>query len=81
MAQVEIFAQQKDLMEAVDLLKKGALIAQDPITFENLQCLSEEEKECLRYEVSHRWRHPAMLYFMIVLCSIGAAVQGWDQTG
>jgi len=31
--------------------------------------------------VHHKWRQPIALYFTIILCSIGAAVQGWDQTG
>lgn len=31
--------------------------------------------------VIHRWRQPKALYLTVILCSIGAAVQGWDQTG
>lgn len=49
-------------------------------SFERLD-LSEDEKEALRVEVSHKWKHPMKLYVTIVVCSIGAAVQGWDQTG
>lgn len=26
-------------------------------------------------------RQPFILYWTVILCSIGAAVQGWDQTG
>lgn len=29
----------------------------------------------------YRWRVPKLLYLTIITCSIGAAVQGWDQTG
>lgn len=29
----------------------------------------------------YRWRQPVALYLTVVLCSVGAAVQGWDQTG
>lgn len=43
--------------------------------------LGEDEKEALRIEVTRKWKHPAKLYITIVVCSIGAAVQGWDQTG
>jgi len=78
---VEHFAQEKGLSDSVELLKKGALIAQDPANFESLEILSEDEKETLRYENAHKWSHPPLLYFTIILCSIGAAVQGWDQTG
>ncbi|KAJ4207040.1 hypothetical protein NW759_014038 [Fusarium solani] len=43
--------------------------------------LDEEEKEALRQEVTHKWRHPRSLYYTIFLNSIAAAIQGWDQTG
>ena len=32
-------------------------------------------------EVEHKWRVPRLLYLTIITCSIGAAVQGWDQEG
>lgn len=80
MQDVEHFAQEKGLVEHVSVLKKGALVAQDPSSFESLD-LTEEEKESLRFEAAHRWKHPIKLYFTIIVCSIGAAVQGWDQTG
>lgn len=28
-----------------------------------------------------KWRQPGPLIFTVVLCSLAAAVQGWDQTG
>lgn len=61
------------------LLKKGALVAQSPADFEALEELDEEEKEALRQEVTHKWRHPRSLYYTIFLNSIAAAIQGWDQ--
>jgi sugar porter (SP) family MFS transporter len=81
LSQVEQFAQSADMQDELPLLQKGALIAQDPSSFESMGELDEEERECLRNEVLHRWKQPASLYFTIILCSIGAAVQGWDQTG
>lgn len=63
-ADVESFAQEKDLMFAIEDLKKGALIAQDPTSLEEFSELSEEEKESIRREKSHRWSQPFMLYFM-----------------
>lgn len=81
MNDVEFFCSEKGLTERVDLIKKGALIAQDPTGFERVETLSESEREALRFEAAHRWRHPLALYFTIIVCSIGAAVQGWDQTG
>ncbi|GAM43318.1 hexose transport-related protein [Talaromyces pinophilus] len=84
LSNVEEFAQEKGLTEYTDLLKKGALVAQDPANFESISgefALSSTEIDALHAEVTHKWRHPKTLYFTIVLCSIGAAVQGWDQTG
>ena len=63
------------------MIVKGALIAKDPPAFETVPGLTEDEKEAIRNEVLHKWRQPTALYFTIILCSIGAAVQGWDQTG
>lgn len=80
LADVESFAQEYNLRDIIPMLKKGALVAQDPGNYENLD-LSDDEKEALRVEVTHKWRHPMSLYVTIVVCSIGAAVQGWDQTG
>lgn len=81
---MEEFAKEKDLVEYSDLLKKGALVARDPANFESISgeyALSSTEIEALHAEVTHKWRHPWTLYYTIILCSIGAAVQGWDQTG
>ena len=81
MQDVEVFCKEKNLTGYVDLVKKGALIAQDPAGFEQVQSLQEDEREALRFEAAHKWKHPMALYFTIIVCSIGAAVQGWDQTG
>ncbi|KAI9836230.1 MAG: hypothetical protein M1819_001567 [Sarea resinae] len=81
MAQVDEFARENDMTDIQDLLRKGALIAQDPPAFETLEELDDEERLVLREEVTHKWRQPTALYFTVILCSIGAAVQGWDQTG
>jgi len=56
-------------------LKKGALVAQDPPSFETIEELDESDKISLRREVTHKWSQPRVLYLTIALCSIGAAVQ------
>jgi hypothetical protein len=77
---VEEFSRTHGFAEESDLLVRGALIAKDPPAFENVPGITESEKEAIRNEVLHKWRQPRRLYFTIILCSIGAAVQGWDQT-
>lgn len=84
MSRVEVFAQEKGLTEHIALLQKGALVAQNPSSFDEIsgpEALNEEEKGALRAEIDHKWRLPMRLFLTIATCSIGAAVQGWDQTG
>lgn len=72
---VEEFAQEYNLTDILPELKKGALVARDPEEFETLSDLTEPELNALRDEVLHKWRQPKQLYFTIILCSVGAAVQ------
>lgn len=84
MAQVEEFAAEKGVTEYIDFLKKGALVAQDPDNYQDIHGehkLDDAEIYSLQREMSHKWRVPKMLYMTIITCSIGAAVQGWDQEG
>lgn len=81
MQDVEVFAKEKGLEDMIDTLKRGALVAQNPTKWDEIQGILPEESEYLQQEQDHRWRHPFALYFTIIVCSIGAAVQGWDQTG
>ncbi|WQF86438.1 Putative major facilitator, sugar transporter, major facilitator superfamily [Colletotrichum destructivum] len=67
--------------DILPLLKKGALVAQSPALFESIEELDEDERQALREEVTNRWKHPWPLYYTIILNSIAAAIQGWDQTG
>jgi hypothetical protein len=69
------FAEEHQLTDIVSDLRKGALVAQNPAGFEDLDELDEDEKLALRYEVRHKWKHPWQLYVTIIVCSIGAAVQ------
>ncbi|KDQ21959.1 hypothetical protein BOTBODRAFT_26364 [Botryobasidium botryosum FD-172 SS1] len=76
----EAFARERGLEDHVDVFRKGALVAQDPLAFDSLPELNEEEKAALRRERTHKWDQPKKLYFLVVLCSVAAAVQGMDET-
>ncbi|KAL6415769.1 putative sugar transporter [Ilyonectria robusta] len=78
---VEDYAQKHQLTDALPYLRKGALVAQRPDDFECLEELDEEDREALRVEKTHKWKHPKMLYYTILLNSFSAIIQGWDQTG
>ncbi|KAF4301697.1 Sugar/inositol transporter [Botryosphaeria dothidea] len=81
MKDVEEFAQEKGIEDLTENLKKGALVAQNPNRWNEIEGISSEEEHFLQQEHDHKWKHPLSLYVTIVVCSIGAAVQGWDQTG
>lgn len=72
---MEEFATEYNVTDILPDLKKGALVARDPAEFESVPDLTESELTALRDEVLHKWRQPRALYFTIILCSIGAAVQ------
>ncbi|KAI0708285.1 hypothetical protein C8Q76DRAFT_770326 [Earliella scabrosa] len=80
MADAAEFARTHDLAEHTETIQKGALIAQDPTAFENLPMLTEHDRNILRREFTHKWDQPKTLYYMVVMCSIAAAVQGMDES-
>ncbi|EPS44823.1 hypothetical protein H072_1179 [Dactylellina haptotyla CBS 200.50] len=80
-AGVDRFVDENDLVDLRDDIRKGALVAQDPGNYEKIVELNEEERQVLKDEAEHIYKQPWALYTSIIVCSIGAAVQGWDQTG
>ena len=70
------FAHEHGLGHLAETFSKGALVAQDPTSFESLSQLTDQDKEVFRRERTHRWDHPITLYWLVVLCSVAAAVQG-----
>ncbi|EEQ27911.1 sugar transporter [Microsporum canis CBS 113480] len=76
LSDVDEFATRYGMEDSLPLLRKGALIARDPANFETVEGLTEDERECIRREVTHKWHQPWSMYFTIILCSIGAAVHG-----
>ncbi|KAL5601480.1 hypothetical protein BROUX41_002542 [Berkeleyomyces rouxiae] len=84
MRDVDDFVREHNLTEHTEVFRRGALVAQNPTAYADIggrEALSEIEKTALSDEVEHRWRMPRKLLLTISTCSIGAAVQGWDQTG
>lgn len=80
-ANARAFAEEHDMSEHADLFGRAALVARDPKRFEMLEELTVDEKAALIYERDHKWHGPKMLWYSIGLCAVGAATQGWDQTG
>lgn len=69
------------MQEHASLFSRAALVARDPERFERLVELDAEERNALIYERDHKWHGSKMLWYSISLCAVGAATQGWDQTG
>ena len=76
LADAEEFAKTHELAEYAETIQKGALVAQDPTAFETLPMLTDEDRNVLRRELTHKWDQPKTLYYLVVMCSIAAAVQG-----
>ena len=68
------------MAEHAELFGRAALVARDPTKFEAVE-LDQVERDALIYERDHKWHGPFMLWYSIALCAVGAATQGWDQTG
>ncbi|KAF1363524.1 D-xylose-proton symporter [Lizonia empirigonia] len=81
LSDVSLFAKEHQLEEIEPLLIKGALVAQSPALFEEIEELDDGDRTAFREEVTHRFKLPKMLYYTVILNSIAAAIQGWDQTG
>lgn len=75
-ADAAAFASQYGLGHLQSEFQKGALVAQDPAAFESISLLSDDDKAILRREITHRWSQPWQLYYLVILCSLAAAVQG-----
>lgn len=87
MSNVQQYAQEHELLDIVPLLRKGAIAGQNPDDAVNpgkLEVVGEldaDDREVLVVERTSRWKQPRALYYTIILNSIAAAIQGWDQTG
>ncbi|KAJ5735103.1 uncharacterized protein N7483_000228 [Penicillium malachiteum] len=77
---VEAFCRKFDLMDDLETFKKGALISQNPEDGPTLPELSADEKNALVREHTHKWNQPWQLYWLAIMCSLAAAVQGMDET-
>ncbi|BEJ11812.1 hypothetical protein CspHIS471_0202720 [Cutaneotrichosporon sp. HIS471] len=81
MADADAFVDNFGFQADRDTFRLGALVAQRPKEFESIDSLSDDDKVTLASERDHIWRQPRALIVSVVVCALGAATQGWDQTG
>ena len=62
--------------EDIRAFQKGAVLAQDPTKYTSVEGLTAEELAILEKEFTNRWSQPKLMYIVIILCSMCAAVQG-----
>lgn len=79
--QVAAFCQEFGFEAEEEIFFRGALAAQNPDRYGAIEELTPEDKTLLGREVTHKWHLPRQLYFTVALCSLGSAIQGWDNTG
>ena len=65
--------------EDIRAFRMGAVLAQEPRRFAQVQGLTGMESEVLKKEFDNRWAQPKLMYMVIALCSTCAAVQGMGQ--
>lgn len=60
---VDRFIRDEGFEEYADSFRRGALVAQHPKGFTDIDELSAEDKTALQYEADHKWSQPGTLYF------------------
>ncbi|KAF7360872.1 putative Facilitated glucose transporter [Mycena sanguinolenta] len=80
-ADAEEFCRTHGLAEHAELFGRAALVARDSENFLQVSELHPDELAALEYERDHKWHGPWKMWYSIILCAVGAATQGWDQTG
>ncbi|KAH7112931.1 hypothetical protein B0J11DRAFT_183760 [Dendryphion nanum] len=90
MASIDAFIAESELQDYADYIRRGAFLAQSKAAFapgrerRDGLVLRESERRFLDLENSPRridkFKQPWRLYALVGCCSLGAAVQGWDET-
>lgn len=75
MADSASFHRQHDVGGDVGQFQRGALLAQGA-DLDDIPGLTEDERYAVTRDKTHRWTQSRALWFTVITCSIGAAVQG-----
>jgi len=70
MHRVEGFARMTNVGEHIGDLRKGVLVAQKPGHIHDILELNDEDRGHRRREVTQKWKHPVILYFPFIMCSM-----------
>lgn len=74
------FCEKNGLIDQVDNFKRGAVLAADPKNLERITHITDEERQFIDAETTHKWRQPMIMYYIAVISSMAAIVQGMDES-
>ncbi|KNZ45076.1 hypothetical protein VP01_850g3 [Puccinia sorghi] len=77
--QAEQFCQAHGLNDQLENFKRGAVLAANPQDLVRIPGITEEERHFIDWESSRRWKQPMLIYFVAVISSMAAIVQGMDE--
>ncbi|KAF2265060.1 hypothetical protein CC78DRAFT_532691 [Lojkania enalia] len=87
---IDDFIEESELEDYDKYIRRGAFLAQSKAAFATGRerpddlTLRDYERQALHLEYSQRridkFKQPWRLYALVGICSLGAAVQGWDET-
>ncbi|EXJ94720.1 hypothetical protein A1O1_03117 [Capronia coronata CBS 617.96] len=75
------FTEEHHLARYTEVFEKAATIIHGEVDLDSVPGMTTSEAQALQDETENKWRQPKMLYFTILVCSLGAVEQGWAQTG
>lgn len=76
MDDVTAFVEANHLIDKLDVFEKAAALLRGDTALDDIPGITEDEARALQREIDHKWRQPAMLYFVIAMCSTAAIEQG-----
>jgi len=77
--QAQDFCQAHGLNDQLENFKRGALLAADPQDLDRIPGITQEERQFIEWESTRRWKQPMMMYFIAIISSMAAIVQGMDE--
>ncbi|CAH7670520.1 hypothetical protein BY996DRAFT_4581007 [Phakopsora pachyrhizi] len=73
------FCETNNMLDQVDNFKRGAVLAADPSNVDRISGITQAERSFISDETEHRWRQPWVMYYIAVISSMAAIVQGMDE--
>lgn len=67
-----------DICDVVEVFKRGAVLAGFPHEVETVDGLTPEESTALHDEKTNRWKQPWQIYYVAIISSMAAVVQGME---